>query len=111
MMYNTMNNLLTRRKETSQTEKEIPFEYYPVCTSRFGSFPCYRPSKKSMDNIAKSDFDKEVGVGIILYFKQLKNFIYLLLLLTVLNLPLLILNVNWGTSINTAKASSRLYID
>ena len=103
-----MKNLLTKKKETNQTEKEMPFEFFPVYSTRFGSFPCFRSNKKKMDNIAKSDLDNDVGVGLILYFKQLKNLIYLLLLLTVLNLPLLILNMSWGTSTNTDKASSGL---
>jgi hypothetical protein len=45
-----------------------------------------------MDQIAKSDLDNELDLGSILYFKTLKNLIYLLITLTIINLPLLLLN-------------------
>ena len=80
-----------------------------MCGTTFGSFPCFSKDNAKMDKIAESTYDKALDLGSILYFKMLKNQILLLVVLTIINLPLLLLNANWGTSSNSERASNFFY--
>ena len=104
-----MQSLVTFKKKSEGHMKASDYELYPICSSSFGSFPCFRCNGKKMDNAAAGTFDNELSLGSLLYFKQLKNAIFLLISLAIINLPLLILNQRWGTSTNTDKASNSLY--
>lgn len=70
-----------RRSLTSQNKKK-----FSVCCTPIG-WLC----RKMKDNSLEQDIAGEVGVAIILYFKQLKCLMILLLILSVLSLPQLIL--------------------
>ena len=61
------------------------YENYPICGSNFGYFcPCCR-------NIERSEIQESLGLGVVIYFKQIKNHICILLLCTLLSLPSFIL--------------------
>ena len=77
------------RVENKNGQKRITYEHeefeshkYPLCSTKTGSFPCLCCCRSR-----KSDFADELGLGISLYFKQLKFFIMMMFVCTLLSLP------------------------
>ena len=70
------------RQIVEDTEGNVTLQKFSYCSARFGQFPFFMP--QSWED---SDFDRELGAGIVILFKQYMNFIVLLLLATIISLP------------------------
>ena len=69
MVHETNKKLLTKIKKASKKGEKPTFEFFPICSTNLGSFPCCKNDRIKKQEVAESDLDKEVGVGITLYFK------------------------------------------
>jgi len=64
----------------------VKFEKFPACGTSTGWFiNCFCCSRVCCSR--QSDIEQELGVGVSIYFKQLKNMIVMLYLFTLLSLP------------------------
>ena len=68
MRYERKKNMVTRKNDAKNLDED-DFDEFSVCSSTFGAFPCFSKDQEKMDKIAQSDFDKELDLGTILYFK------------------------------------------
>jgi hypothetical protein len=68
MRYERKKNMVTKKNEAKNLDED-DFDEFPVYSSSFGTFPFFSKDQDKMDKIAESDFDKELDLGTILYFK------------------------------------------
>lgn len=82
-----------RRKTARKIARETKYETFSICTTSTGWFcRCCRC-------VNKSDVAGELGVGVSVYFKQLKNLVVILLICTILSMPAYVLFYS-GHSLN-----------
>jgi hypothetical protein len=77
------------------TEGNVTLQKFSYCNAKFGQFPFFMP--QSWEN---SDFDRELGAGIVILFKQYMNFILLLLVATLISLPTAIMFFKYKSDSN-----------
>ena len=70
----------TVKDETDQAHEEFEYSKFPVCSTNTGWFLC-------CNQYTHSDIADELGLGMSIYFKQLKNLILMLLVCTILSIP------------------------
>ena len=74
------------RQIVEEPDGNVTLKKFSYCGSRFGYFPISLPQW-----VEASDFDQELGAGVIIMFKQYINFIAILLISTFISIPTLIL--------------------
>ena len=65
---------------TLENEKEYEYSKFPICKTNTGWFLC-------CNQYTHSDIADELGLGMSIYFKQLKNLVLMLAICTILSLP------------------------
>lgn len=81
MEYERNRKQVRRIKEQKNSKKDV-FVHFPICGNGSHS-GWFCPCRKAM----KSDLAERLGIGMVLYFKTLKQLIIFLILCTILSIP------------------------
>ena len=104
MIYERNTRHFTRPKKILKVEDKkahtYEFERYPFLRTSTGWFCCRRGCREN------HDISEKLGLGISLYFKQLKSLTVIFLIFTLLSLPALIL---YRDGNEASKVSSKMF--